>query len=90
MLYTVCIEQSYMLAEIREMAEKKDGLIKQTHMFTAEYLKACNFIFEKGILSHDMIISCSCMCLSNISEGTKWFFKWKGLKEEPVLWLHTH
>ena len=73
-----------MLAAICEMAERKDGLINQPHMLTAEYLEACNFIFEKGILSHDMITSCSCTCLTNISEGMKWFFKWKqGLQEEP-------
>ena len=81
-----------MIAAIHEMAERKDGLINQTHMLTGEYLAACNFIFERGILSHDMTTSCSCTCLTNVSEGMKWFFKWKEeLQEEPgIMGTHTY
>lgn len=72
-----------MLAAIHEMAEK-DEITKQSHMCTAEYLEACNLIFENGILSHEMICSPKSKALANISEGMKWFFKWKQeLQKEP-------
>ncbi len=72
-----------MVAAIREMAERKEEM-KQSHVLTAEYLEACNLIFEKGILSHDPITSSKCACLTNISNGMKWFFKWKEeLQENP-------
>jgi hypothetical protein len=67
-----------MLSAIREMAERKDEELRQTHLLTAEYLEACNLIFEKGILSHDIISSPSdSACMANISKGMEWFFKWK-------------
>ena len=73
-----------MLAAIREMAEKKDECTKQTHVCTAEYLEACNLIFENGILSHEMICSPNSKALVNISEGMKWFLKWKEeLQKQP-------
>ena len=72
-----------MLAAIREMAEK-DECTKQTHVCAAEYLEACNLIFENGILSHEMICSPNSKALMNIREGMKWFFKWKEeLQREP-------
>jgi hypothetical protein len=50
----------------------------------SEFLKACHLIFEKGILSHEIILSSSSPCLSNISEGMKWFLKWKeSVQEDP-------
>ena len=73
-----------MLAAIREMAEKKDECTKQTHVCTAEYLEACNLIFENGILSHEMICSPNSKALVYISEGMKWFLKWKEeLQKQP-------
>ena len=72
-----------MLAAIREMAEK-DEYAKQSHVCMAEYLEACNLIFENGILSHEMICSSNSKALMNISEGMKWFLKWKEeLQKQP-------
>ena len=52
-------------------------------MCIAENLEACNLIFEKGILSHETLCSPESKVLVNISEGMKWFFKWKELQKEP-------
>ena len=79
----VQLQQPYMLAAIREMVEKKDEFTQQSHVCTAEYLEACNLIFENGILSHEMICSLKSKSLVNISEGMKWFFKWKEVQKEP-------
>ena len=73
-----------MLAAIREMADKKDEFTKQSHVCSAEYLEACNLIFENGILSHEMISSPESKALLNIREGMKWFINWKEeLQKEP-------
>ena len=72
-----------MIAAIQEMAEKHD-IFCNSHLLTAEYLQACNMMFQNGILSHEKITSTSSKALSNMEEGMKWFFKWKEeLQEEP-------
>ena len=72
-----------MLAAIREMANK-DEFTKRSHVCSAEYLEACNLIFENGILSHEMIRSTESQALLNIREGMKWFINWKEeLQKEP-------
>ena len=71
-----------MIAAIREMAEK--NALGETHTLTADYLTACSMIFENGILSHQKITSINSKPLTNITEGMKWFLKWKEeLQEEP-------
>lgn len=60
-----------MIAAIKEMVDEKEI---NADMMTAQYLEACHFIFEAGILSHDKIVSSSSRCLRNISEGMQWFF----------------
>lgn len=75
-----------MLAAIKEMAEKNSS---NSDTCTAEYLQACNMMFENGILSHQKIQSTSSTTLSNIEEGFKWFKNWKhGLQSEPG-WYHN-
>ena len=65
-----------MIAAIREMAEKNDAL-RETHTLTANYLTACSMIFENGILSHEKVTSMNSKPITNITEGIKWFLKWK-------------
>lgn len=72
-----------MIAAIREMVEKMHCL-GNAHDLTAQYLEACNLMFENGILSHDVITSSNSNCLENISKGMSWFIKWKEeLQENP-------
>lgn len=72
-----------MIAAIREMAENKPDY-RVVHDLTADYLEACNLIFENGILSHNVIIDSNSICLKNISKGIDWFVKWKEeLQENP-------
>ena len=63
-----------MIAAIREVADKTSA---ETHKLTADYLTACSFIFENGILSHEKVTSKNSTPLINIAEGLKWFLKWK-------------
>ena len=67
-----------MLAAINELAEK-DGydLMKEIHKQTAEYLQACNLVFENVILSHEMITTPYSTALINMEKGMKWFLEWK-------------
>lgn len=72
-----------MISAIREIAVKKDTS-KEAHTLTANYLKACSMIFENGILSHEKITSMSSTSIANMTEGMKWFHKWKEeLQQEP-------
>ena len=79
----------YMIAAICEMAEKKEEC-REAYLKTAEYLKACNLLFENGILSHEKITSISSKPLTNMAEGMKWFMKWKEeLQHEPgILFIY--
>lgn len=43
---------------------------------TAQYLEACNMLFERGILSHDSIHSSHRDVLNNMKIGFKYFTEW--------------
>lgn len=84
-------QQPYMLAAIREMSIKKADMMNENHELTASYLQACNFIFEKGILSHEKISSPNSKSLTNMACGMKWFFEWKQeLSDEPRIIFCMH
>ena len=74
--HIICIQQPYMLAAIKEMAKYKDEVTRSSHLETAEYLEACNKLFENGILSHDMIKSMSSPALENMRQGFAFFEQW--------------
>lgn len=71
-----CIQQPYMLAAIKEMANYKDEVTRSCHLETAEYLEACNKLFKNGILSHDMIKSSTSPVLENMRQGFAYFEQW--------------
>lgn len=50
---------------------------KNEHLATLEYLKACNKLFENGILSHNSVDRLSSKVMKNIDEGYAYFKKWK-------------
>ena len=58
-----------MLAAIKEMASYRDEVTKKCHLETANYLEACNKLFEMGILSHEIIDSLSSQVLLNMKQG---------------------
>ena len=64
-----------MLAGIKEMASYKDEVNTAYHLEAFEYLDACNKLFERGILSHDLIDSQSFSVLHNMMEGMKHFVR---------------
>ncbi len=43
---------------------------------TAEYLEACNLLFEQGILSHSTINVVKDGVLQNMEKGYKYFKEW--------------
>ena len=45
-------------------------------MKTAEYLEACNLIFERGILSKKIIRSMDSPVICNIKRGFQFFTNW--------------
>ena len=55
-----------MLSAIRELAEKTGS---QSHSATADYLEACNQIFEQGILSHSKVTHHESHVLLNLKRG---------------------
>jgi hypothetical protein len=65
-----------MLAAIKEMASYKDEINKACHLETYKYLDACNKLFERGILSHELINSLSSPVLENMTEGFSCFERW--------------
>lgn len=65
-----------MLAAIKEMAKYKDEVSKSCHLETAEYLEACNKLFENGILSHNVIKSSSFPVSENMIQGFAYFEQW--------------
>ena len=65
-----------MLAAIKEMAKYKDEVTKSCHLETAEYLEACNKLFERGILSHDIIRSSGSPVLESMRQGFDYFERW--------------
>ena len=57
-----------MLSAIKEIAENRPDEQKE-HMATYTYLKACNLLFEKGILSEKQVTSLSSPTLVNMRDG---------------------
>ena len=62
-----------MLSAIRELAEKTGG---QGHSAAADYLEACNQIFEQGILSHSKVTHHKSHVLVNMKCGFSFFQSW--------------
>ena len=65
-----------MLAAIKELCESRADQQKE-HLAVFNYLEACNFIFERGILSNEPIKCPSSPTLANIEKGCKFFSDWK-------------
>lgn len=64
-----------MTAAIYELAETCD-YGKQSHIATAEYLEACNLLFEQGILSHSIVDNENSQVLKNMKQGFSYFSEW--------------
>ena len=65
----------YMISAIREIAEMDEEL-QDSRIATAQYLEACNLLFEQGILSHSIVV------LENMKKGYEYFKEWyQELKE---------
>lgn len=62
-----------MISAICETAESGDNDLDHNRSSTAEYLEACNFLFEQGILSHSSINSEDSAVLKNMKKGYDYF-----------------
>ena len=65
-----------MLTAIRELASHKDECTASHHIAVAEYLEACNQLFEEGILSHEVINSQTSPALQRMKLGFTFFENW--------------
>lgn len=62
-----------MISAIQELAKEPDqGSVKPV----AQFLEACNLIFEKGLLSKRRISSMNSPVIQNIKKGMSFFEKW--------------
>uniref|UniRef100_A0A1X7U9J2 Uncharacterized protein n=1 Tax=Amphimedon queenslandica TaxID=400682 RepID=A0A1X7U9J2_AMPQE len=68
--------QPYMLDAVQALADARPNKMKE-HLATLEYLKACNKLFENGILSHKKVDQLSLKVLKNLNEGYAFLKKWK-------------
>jgi len=69
------------ISELQEFATGlgiSDQQTSQSTMQTVSYLKACNKLFERGILGKKVFIkdTLSCPVLMNMKEGFKYFTTW--------------
>ena len=61
-----------MISAIGELAEKEVH-VGDHHQRVAEYLEACNKLFEDGILSHNIVSSSEQKILLNMKTGFEFF-----------------
>ena len=65
-----------MISAVRELAEREVH-VADHHQRVAEYLEACNRLFEEGILSHNIVSSSEQKVLVNMKTGFEFFQLWK-------------
>ena len=65
-----------MISAIREHAQRVDTTSQQTSFATADYLEACHYLFEEGILSHRLVTTRDDTVLKNMAKGFDYFQKW--------------
>jgi hypothetical protein len=70
------MQQSQMLLAIKTLADRRPDE-KAEHMATYDFLKACNLLFEEGILSEKPIKSMSSSLLENMKNGFVYFCDWR-------------
>ena len=70
-----------MIAAVKDLAEEpKDS--QDSAKLVANYLEACNLIFENGLLSLCRINSLNSPIIHNIKKGMNFFDKWCHSHEE--------
>ena len=62
-----------MLAALFEMGSNNSS---NENMASYEYLRACNKMFERGILSHEAVSATQDRVLQNIRDGVTFFLDW--------------
>ena len=73
-----------MILTVQELAEREVHVADHV----AEYLEACNRLFEEGILSHNIVSSSKQKILVNMKTGFEFFQLWKDLSQKfPGVYL---
>lgn len=71
------VQQKYMISALRGFSESEPPPPDAASVkLTADYLEACNLIFERGILSRKMIKGVNSPVLENIKDGFQFFVNW--------------
>lgn len=68
-----------MIAAIRELAKEPN---QESAKPVADFLDACNLIFEKGLLSKRRINNMNSPAIQNVKKGMAFFEKWCQSHEE--------
>ncbi|XP_074620735.1 uncharacterized protein LOC141879363 [Acropora palmata] len=77
------MQQRYMIAAVKDLSEEPTGN-QDSAKVVANYLEACNLIFENGLLSRRRINSLNSPVIHNIKKGMDFFEKWCLSHEETV------
>ena len=77
--------QDNLIAALRMLADEKDDMhAKSSINMTANYLSACNELFERGILSNRTIRQSNTSCMDDILKGHRFFEEWlDSLMQKP-------
>lgn len=71
------VQQKYMISALRGFSESEPRPPDAASVnLTADYLDACNLIFERGILSRRMVQGVNSPVLENIKDGFQFFINW--------------
>lgn len=70
-----------MIAAVKDLSEEPMGN-QDSAKLVANYLEACNLIFENGLLSRRRINSLNSPVIHNIKKGMDFFEKWCHSHEE--------
>ena len=76
----ISLQQEHVISELEEYASAlpvSDKVTSESTMLTVEFLKACNKMFEQGIIAKRAFIKdVSCPVIMNMEDDLKFFISW--------------
>ena len=85
-LFLLLLQQRFMIAAIQELSKEPN---QENAKPAASFLKACNFLFEEGLLSNRRINSLHSPAIENIRKGMAFFEKWCHSHKETGNFRHS-
>ena len=86
------MQQEHVLAELEEYAQQcPDKHDSESVLRTVAFLKACNSLFERGILGKGAFIkTMESPIITSMDVGFSFFEKWLDEHLAKVIYIHTH